>query len=41
VAARYRAPELLLDRDTYDARVDMWSLGCVIAVRIGIVSDRF
>lgn len=27
----YRAPELLLACDEYDAAIDMWSVGCVIA----------
>ncbi|CAN6287386.1 unnamed protein product [Urochloa humidicola] len=27
----YMAPELLLEKEDYDARVDTWSLGCVMA----------
>ncbi|EMS68556.1 Cyclin-dependent kinase G-1 [Triticum urartu] len=28
---RYMAPEMLLGKNDYDATVDMWSLGCVMA----------
>jgi mitogen-activated protein kinase 1/3 len=32
VATRwYRAPEILLNYDTYDVRMDIWSVGCVMA----------
>ena len=27
----YRAPEILLGRDSYNSELDMWSVGCVIA----------
>jgi len=27
----YRAPELLLGCDTYNEKVDMWSVGCIFA----------
>jgi serine/threonine protein kinase len=27
----YRAPELLLGATSYDASIDMWSIGCVLA----------
>ena len=27
----YRAPELLLSCDTYDAGIDVWSVGCILA----------
>ncbi|WVZ59786.1 hypothetical protein U9M48_009885, partial [Paspalum notatum var. saurae] len=30
----YQAPELLLEKETYDARVDVWALGCVMAEMI-------
>ncbi|KAJ1294637.1 hypothetical protein BS78_01G160600 [Paspalum vaginatum] len=30
----YQAPELLLEKDTYDARIDTWALGCVMAEMI-------
>ncbi|GJN23887.1 hypothetical protein PR202_gb11579 [Eleusine coracana subsp. coracana] len=30
----YKAPEMLLDLPVYDARVDAWSLGCVMAAMI-------
>jgi len=30
----YRAPELLLGCDTYDNKIDMWSIGCVIGEMI-------
>jgi cell division cycle 2-like protein len=31
----YMAPEVLLERTDYDARVDAWSLGCVMAELVG------
>jgi hypothetical protein len=31
----YRAPELLSDCDDYDGRIDMWSVGCVLAEMLG------
>ena len=27
----YRAPELLLSCDSYDAGIDIWSVGCILA----------
>ncbi|XP_062193573.1 putative cyclin-dependent kinase F-2 [Phragmites australis] len=30
-AVRYMAPEMLMDMPDYDERVDLWSLGCVMA----------
>lgn len=27
----YRAPELLCDNQVYDAKVDVWSVGCIFA----------
>ena len=27
----YRAPEVLLEDNMYDASIDMWSVGCVFA----------
>lgn len=27
----YRAPELLLSCDKYDAAIDIWSVGCILA----------
>ncbi|XP_074570481.1 mitogen-activated protein kinase 4-like [Curcuma longa] len=31
----YRAPELLVGSDRYDASVDMWSVGCILAELLG------
>ena len=31
VTLEYRAPELLLQHKKYDTRVDMWSIGCMVA----------
>eukprot|EP00966_Prymnesium_polylepis_P211865 4907070-Prymnesium_polylepis.1 len=31
----YRAPELLVQNRKYDAKVDMWSVGCILAEVIG------
>lgn len=31
VTRYYRAPELLLGSETYDAAIDIWSLGCIFA----------
>ncbi|KAL3905654.1 MAG: hypothetical protein SGPRY_010838, partial [Prymnesium sp.] len=31
----YRAPELLVQNKRYDAKVDMWSVGCILAEVIG------
>ena len=31
----YRAPELLADSAEYDGRVDMWSVGCILAEMLG------
>ena len=30
----YRAPELLLEYETYDGKIDIWSIGCIIAEMI-------
>jgi len=30
----YRAPEVLLGNDLYDASIDTWSIGCIIAEMI-------
>lgn len=27
----YRAPEVILCEDTYDFKIDMWSVGCMLA----------
>ena len=27
----YRAPELLVENDTYDEGIDIWSVGCILA----------
>jgi len=31
----YRAPELLVENETYDAAIDMWSVGCILAEFLG------
>jgi len=31
VARNYRAPELLLGRTDYDAGIDAWAIGCIVA----------
>ncbi|GLI59038.1 hypothetical protein VaNZ11_000864 [Volvox africanus] len=31
----YRAPELLLSCETYNAAIDMWSVGCILAELLG------
>ena len=32
VATRwYRAPELLLANENYDAKIEVWSIGCILA----------
>jgi serine/threonine protein kinase len=31
----YRAPELLLSCDTYDAAIDVWSVGCILGELLG------
>ncbi|KAG6473541.1 hypothetical protein ZIOFF_067458 [Zingiber officinale] len=31
----YRAPELLVCSDSYDAAIDMWSVGCIFAAILG------
>ncbi|CEP08001.1 hypothetical protein [Parasitella parasitica] len=31
----YRAPEIMLSRNTYDKAIDMWSLGCILAELLG------
>ena len=31
----YRAPELLLSCDTYDEKIDVWSVGCMVAEYVG------
>lgn len=32
----YRAPELLVQNRQYDAKVDMWSVGCILAELLGV-----
>ena len=31
VSRFYRAPELILDRNLYDSKIDIWSYGCILA----------
>ena len=31
----YRAPELLLNSESYTPAIDMWSVGCIIAEMLG------
>jgi len=31
----YRAPELLVENDTYDEGIDIWSVGCILAEFLG------
>jgi len=31
----YRAPELLVENDTYDQGIDIWSVGCILAECLG------
>jgi serine/threonine protein kinase len=31
VARWYRPPEIILSNDFYDQKVDVWSLGCILA----------
>lgn len=31
----YRAPELILIEKNYDAKIDVWSLGCIYAELLG------
>jgi mitogen-activated protein kinase 1/3 len=31
----YRAPELLAECSVYDGRVDVWSVGCILAEMLG------
>ncbi|KAI9361898.1 kinase-like domain-containing protein [Pilaira anomala] len=31
----YRAPEIMLSRNTYDKSIDMWSVGCILAELLG------
>lgn len=31
VSRRYRAPEIILLEKNYDQKIDMWSVGCILA----------
>ncbi|KAI8081145.1 kinase-like domain-containing protein [Thamnidium elegans] len=31
----YRAPEIMLSRNTYDKSIDLWSVGCILAELLG------
>lgn len=31
VARWYRPPEIILQNETYDQKIDIWSLGCIFA----------
>lgn len=35
----YRAPELILIEKKYDAKIDVWSLGCIYAELLGNLSS--
>ncbi|WVZ59820.1 hypothetical protein U9M48_009915 [Paspalum notatum var. saurae] len=37
----YQAPEVLLDKDDYDSKVDVWALGCVMAELIDTGTPLF
>jgi casein kinase II subunit alpha len=40
VASRYyKAPELLLNNQKYDYSLDIWSLGCLLAEMVNIISN--
>lgn len=36
----YRAPELILIEKDYDAKIDVWSLGCIYAELLGMIKEH-
>jgi mitogen-activated protein kinase 1/3 len=35
----YRAPEIILIEKNYDAKIDVWSMGCIYAELLGMIKD--
>jgi mitogen-activated protein kinase 1/3 len=37
----YRAPEVILAQDTYNYKIDVWSVGCIFAELLSMMRDNF
>lgn len=36
----YRAPEVILAQDTYNLKIDMWSVGCIFAELLSMMKEN-
>lgn len=37
----YRAPEVILALDSYNYKIDVWSVGCIFAELLSMMQDNF
>jgi mitogen-activated protein kinase 1/3 len=37
----YRAPEVILALDTYNYKIDVWSVGCIFAELLSMMRENF
>ena len=37
----YRAPEVILAQDTYNYKIDIWSVGCIFAELLSMMKENF
>jgi mitogen-activated protein kinase 1/3 len=37
----YRAPEVILNQDSYTSAIDIWSVGCIMAELLSMMKENY